>query len=177
MVTLHLMGVHSAENETPSCTSTLNVTIHPAAWTLRRSRRLVGSAPSVCIAPLLASMRKFLPNRGQGRCKDPFEALQLAISRLCLWVQDSPSVAVEASWGLNGLYARVVGVKAADDPVTIQEEDSSLAAAVAIGEESEDFGTGLRRKELLNHGTMLETSPRDLVLSTLQGGIAGDGFV
>ncbi|SGZ15411.1 BQ5605_C029g10669 [Microbotryum silenes-dioicae] len=28
MVTLHLKGVHSAENETPSCTSTLNVTIH-----------------------------------------------------------------------------------------------------------------------------------------------------
>ncbi|SGZ30925.1 BQ5605_C046g12274 [Microbotryum silenes-dioicae] len=108
----------------------------PAAWTLRRSRPLIGSAPSVCVnTPLLASMRKSLPNRGQGRCKDLFEALQLAISRLRLWVQDSPSVAVEAktSWGLNGLHARVVGVKAADDPVTIQEEDSNLAAAVAIG--------------------------------------------
>ncbi|SGY17694.1 BQ5605_C015g07859 [Microbotryum silenes-dioicae] len=95
-------------------------------------------------------MRKSRPNRGQGRCKHPFEALQLAISRLRLWVQKSPSVAVEAktSWGLNGLHARVVGVKAADDPVTIQEEDSSLGAAAAIGADS---GTGLRRKELLNH--------------------------
>ncbi|SCZ92205.1 BZ3500_MvSof-1268-A1-R1_Chr5-2g07706 [Microbotryum saponariae] len=57
-------------------------------------------------------MRKSLPNRGQGRCKGPFEALQLVISRLRLWVQDSPSVAVEAktgSWGLNGLHARVLG--------------------------------------------------------------------
>ncbi|SGY17526.1 BQ5605_C015g07808 [Microbotryum silenes-dioicae] len=95
----------------------------PAAWTLRRSRPLIGSAPSVCInTPLLASMCKSLPNRGQRRCKDPFEALQLVISRLRLW--------------------------AADDPVTIQEEDSSLGAAAAIGADS---GTGLRRKELLNH--------------------------
>ncbi|SGY15996.1 BQ5605_C012g06729 [Microbotryum silenes-dioicae] len=31
-------------------------------------------------------MRKSLPNRGQGRCKDLFEALQLAISRLRLTI-------------------------------------------------------------------------------------------